>query len=102
MEPLFAPGSTAAQLWELGLVSRLLGDGSIGARTAGLLAVIETPEALSGYLRRSQSQDDAKRRGQRCIEAIQLALQLSATRGRINARSAATSGDGSLPPGPTR
>lgn len=102
MEQLFAPGSSAAQLWELGLVSQLLGDGSIGARTAGLLAVIETPEALSGYLLRSQSQDDAKRRGQRCIEATQLALQLSATRGWINARSAATSGDGSLPLGPSR
>ena len=102
MEQLFAPGSTAAQLWELGLVSRLLGDGSIGPRQAGLLALIETPEALEGYLQRSQSQDDAKRRGQRCIEATQLALQLSARRGWINARSAATSGDGSLPPGPSR
>ena len=85
MEQLFAPGSSAAQLWELGLVSRLLGDGSIGPRQAGLLALIETPEALEGYLQRSQSQDDAKRRGRRCIEASQLALQLAATRGWLRA-----------------
>ena len=43
---LFAPGSTSALLWEHGSVSRLLADGSLGARTAGLLALIETPEAL--------------------------------------------------------
>ena len=68
-QQLFAPGSTGQQLWELGLVSRLLADGSLGARPTGLLAVIETPEALEGYLLRAQGQDDAKRRAQRCIEA---------------------------------
>ena len=102
MEQLFAPGSSAAQLWELGLVSHLLADGSIGPRQAGLLALIETPEALEGYLQRSQSQDDAKRRGQRCIEATQLALQLVAARRWLSARSDAAVGDGSLPPGPSR
>jgi hypothetical protein len=102
MEQLFAPGSTAAQLWELGLVSRLLGDGSIGPRQAGLLALIETPEALEGYLQRSQSQDDAKRRGQRCIEATQLAVQLAATRRWLSARSDAAVGGGSLPAIPSR
>jgi len=102
MEQLFAPGSSAAQLWGLGLVSRLLADGSIGPRQAGLLALIETPEALEGYLQRSQSQDDAKRRGQRCIEATQLALQLVATRRWLSARSDAAVGSGSLPAIPSR
>jgi len=40
-------------------VSRLLADGSLGGRTTGLLAMIETPEALEGYLLRAQGQDDA-------------------------------------------
>ena len=48
------------QLWEHGLVSRLLADGSLGGRTTGLLAMIETPEALEVYLLRAQGQDDAK------------------------------------------
>ncbi len=78
---LFSPGSAGQQLWERGLVSRLLADGSLGARTAGLLAVIETPEALEGYLLRAQGQDDAKRRAQRCIEAVQEASRLAAARG---------------------
>ncbi|WP_411877188.1 DUF4236 domain-containing protein [Vulcanococcus limneticus] len=78
---LFSPASAGQQLWELGLVSRLLADGSLAARTAGLLAVIETPEALEGYLLRAQGQDDAKRRAQRCIEAVQEASRLAAARG---------------------
>jgi hypothetical protein len=41
-------------------VSRLLADGSLGGRTTGLLAMIETPEALEVYLLRAQGQDDAK------------------------------------------
>jgi hypothetical protein len=49
-QQLFASGSTGQQLWELGLVSRLLADGSLGARPSGLLAVIETPEATQSYL----------------------------------------------------
>ncbi|SBO43096.1 DUF4236 domain-containing protein [Cyanobium sp. NIES-981] len=80
-QELFAPGSTGEQLWDHGLVSRLLADRSLGARTAGLLAVIETPEALEGYLLRAQGQDDAKRRAQRCITAVQEASRLAAGRG---------------------
>ena len=80
-QQLFSPGSTGQQLWELGLVSRLLADGSLGARPTGLLAVIETPEALEGYLLRAQGQDDAKRRAQRCITAVQEAVRLAAGRG---------------------
>ena len=53
------PGSTGEQLWEYGLVSRLLADGSLGAKAAGLLALIETPEAMEAYLLRAQGQDDA-------------------------------------------
>ena len=82
-QELFAPGSPGALLWDHGLVSRLLAAGSLAARTAGLLAVIETPEAMEGYLLRAQGQDDAKRRAQRCIEAVQEALRLSADRRRL-------------------
>lgn len=80
-EQLFSPGSVGRVLWEHALVSRLLADGSLGARTAGLLAVIETPEAMEAYLLRGQGQDDAKRRAQRCIEAVQQASRLAAERG---------------------
>jgi len=77
-QQVFAPGSAARQLWDQGLVSRLLADGSLGARTAGLLALIETPEAMESYLLRAQGQDDAKRRAQRCITAVQEAARLVA------------------------
>ena len=81
---LFAPGSTGEHLWDLGLVSRMLSDGSISGRLAGLLAVIETPEAVEGYLLRAQGQDDAKRRAQRCIEAVQEASRLATARGWLS------------------
>ncbi|MFI0404085.1 MAG: hypothetical protein ACH34U_14380 [Cyanobium sp.] len=61
-QELFAPDSTGEKLWEHGLVSRLLADGSLGARMTGLLALIETPEAMEGYVLRAQGHDDAKRR----------------------------------------
>ena len=80
-QELFSPGSTAQQLWDQGLVSRLLADGSLGARTTGLLALIETPEAMEGYLLRAQGQDEAKRRAKRCITAVQEASRLAAARG---------------------
>jgi hypothetical protein len=80
-QELFAPGSAGEQLWEHGLVSRLLADGALSARTTGLLALIETPEAMEGYLLRAQGQDDAKRRAQRCITAVQEASRLAAARG---------------------
>ena len=80
-QELFAAGSAGEQLWEHGLVSRLLADGSLGARTTGLLALIETPEALEANLLRAQGQDDAKRRAQRCITAVQEGARLAAARG---------------------
>jgi hypothetical protein len=80
-QKLFAPSSAGEPLWESGLVSRLLADGSLGARTAGLLALIETPEAMQGYVLRAQGQDDAKRRAQRCITAVREALRLASGRG---------------------
>ena len=83
-QELFAPGSTGKQLWEHGLVSRLLADSSLGARTTGLLGLIETPEAMEGYVLRSQGQDDAKRRAQRCITAVQEASRLAAGRGWLS------------------
>lgn len=45
-QELFEPGSAGEPLWNHGLASRLLADGSLPARTAGLLALIETPEAM--------------------------------------------------------
>ena len=76
-QELFAPGSPGALLWDHGLVSRLLAAGSLAARTAGLLALIETPEAMEAYVLWGQGQDDAKR----CIEAVQEALRLATARG---------------------
>ena len=81
---LFAPGSTGEQLWDLGLVSHLLAAGSLAARTAGLLAVIETPEAMEAYVLRAQGLDDAKRRAQRCIEAAEAAVRLVAEKGLLS------------------
>jgi len=80
-QELLAPGSTGEQLWDHGLVSRLLVDGSLSARTVGLLALIETPEAMEGYVLRAQGQDDAKRRAQRCITAVQEASRLVTSKG---------------------
>jgi hypothetical protein len=80
-QQLFAPGSAGALLWDTGSVSRLLANGALGPRTAGLLALIETQEAMEAYLLRAQGQDDAKRRAQRCIEAVQEAAQLATGRG---------------------
>ncbi len=75
-QDLFSPGSPGEKLWEQGLVTRLLANGSLPARTTGLLALIETPEAMEAYLLRAQGQDDAKRRAHRCITAVQEALLL--------------------------
>ncbi len=80
-QELFAAGSPGEQLWDHGLMSRQLADGSLGARSTGLLALIETPEAMEAYLLRAQGQDDAKRRAQRCITAVQEASRLAAGRG---------------------
>ena len=75
-QELFTPGSPGEQLWDQCQVSRLLTNGSLPARTTGLLALIETPEAMEAYLLRAQGQDDAKRRAHRCITAVQEALLL--------------------------
>jgi len=93
-EQLFAPGCQGQQLWELNLITRLLADPSIGSRTQGLLAVIETPEAMEGYLMRAQSQDDAKCRAHRCVEAAQEAARLVTAKGWLKAA------DLPLPPPP--
>lgn len=58
-QALFAPGSTGVQLRDHGLLSCLLTDGSLSASTAGLLALIETLEAMKGYLLRTRGQVDA-------------------------------------------
>ena len=83
-QELFAPGNDAHRLWSEGLISRLLADPSLGGRNAGLLAVIETPEAMAAYIQRARSQDDVKRRSQRCITAVQEASRLAAGRGWLS------------------
>jgi hypothetical protein len=84
LEQLAGPGCVGRQLWDQGAVSRLLSDGSISGRLAGLLALIETPEAMEDYLLRAQSQDDAKRRAQRCIQAVEEASRLVAAKRWLN------------------
>ncbi len=64
-------------------MSRLL-SGSISGRLDGLLALIETPEAMEAYVLRAQGQDDAKRRAHRCIEAAQEASRLATARGWLS------------------
>jgi hypothetical protein len=78
---LFAEAEGGRPLWEDGLVSRLLAQEVPGSRQAGLLALIETPEAMQSYLERSRSQADARRRAQRCVTAFSLATRLAAERG---------------------
>jgi hypothetical protein len=77
---VFGPGTPGQRLWETGTVSRLLADGAIGARVAGQLALIETPEAMADYITRARSQDDTKRRAHRCIEAAAAASRLTTGR----------------------
>jgi hypothetical protein len=78
---LFGPGSAGRALWEQQLVPRLLADPQLGERHRALLAAIATPQALEATLRRAQSQDDAKRRANRCIEAVGEASRLAKARG---------------------
>jgi hypothetical protein len=61
-------------------VSRLLADGALGAQTTGLLALIETPEAMEGYVLQAQGQEDA----QRFITAVQEASRLAVGRGWLS------------------
>ncbi|MEO1004133.1 MAG: DUF924 family protein [Cyanobacteria bacterium J06638_7] len=66
------------ELFGPGTPGQLLSDSSPGGRLAGLLAVIETPEAMAAYITRARSQHDVKRRAHRCIEALQEAQRLVA------------------------
>ncbi|MCP9889609.1 hypothetical protein KBY57_00875 [Cyanobium sp. Aljojuca 7D2] len=45
--------------------------------------MIETPEAMEAYLLRAQGQVDAKRRAQRCIQAVQEAARLVPEQGLL-------------------
>jgi len=78
---LFAAGAPGHRLWQHQLVSRLLSEPDLGARIATHLAAIETPGALEDYLGRARSQDEVKRRCQRCVDAVPIALALVAQRG---------------------
>ena len=74
---LAARGCISEQLWQQDVMSRLLSDGGISGRLAGLLALIQTPEAMESYVLRVQGKDDAKR----CIDAVQEATALASQRG---------------------
>ncbi|MFM7754305.1 MAG: DUF4236 domain-containing protein, partial [Cyanobium sp.] len=80
-EQLFGSGCLGEALWQQGLVGRLLGDGSLGARLREQLGVIASPQALESYLLAAQSQDDTKRRAQRAVEAVRQASTLARERG---------------------
>ena len=84
-QEVFGPGAPGQRLWQNGTISRLLADGSLGARVAGQLALIETPEAMADYVNRARSQDDVKRRAHRCIEAAAEATRLAAAKGVLAA-----------------
>jgi hypothetical protein len=73
---VFGPGGPGEVLWSEGLVSRLLEDPGLGSRQVSLLAPIESPEALRAYLMGARSQDEARRRAKRCIDAVAEALRL--------------------------
>jgi hypothetical protein len=66
--------------------SRRLRPGQLEALKQSLLALTKTPEAMESYLLRAQGQDDAKRRAQCCIEAVQEAAALAAQRGWLATR----------------
>jgi hypothetical protein len=76
---LFAPGAPAQGLWQHQLVSRLLSEADLGARSATQLAATESPGALEYYLGRARSQDEVKRRCQRCVDAVSLAQGFAAS-----------------------
>jgi hypothetical protein len=78
---IFAAGAPAHGLWQHQLVSRLLSEADLGARSSAQLAAIETPGTLEDYLGRARSQDELKRRCVRCVDAVSLALALVAQRG---------------------
>lgn len=83
-QQLFGAGSQARRLWEEALISRLLSEPALGGRLAGQLALIETRQAMTAYLERARSQDDLKRRCQRCLQATEGALRLCAGRGWLS------------------
>jgi hypothetical protein len=62
-------------------VSRLLSEGSISPRSAGLQAQIESPAAMQCELLQAEGQDDAKRGAKRCITVEQEAARQAAERG---------------------
>jgi hypothetical protein len=72
---LFGPGQPGEALWRKDLVSRLLADPTMGARHASLLAPIASHQALKTYLMGARTQDEAKRRAQRCIDGVAEALR---------------------------
>jgi hypothetical protein len=73
---LFGPGQPGEALWRKGLLTRLLADPALSARHASLLAAIASPQALKDYLMGARTQGDAKRRAQRCMDAVAEALRM--------------------------
>ena len=67
-------------LLETGQATRQLNNPGLSAHNATLLALIETPEAMKAYLLRARSQDDARRRAQRLVQAVAQARRLAGLR----------------------
>jgi len=80
-EHLFGAGRPGEALWARGLVSRLLADPALADRHRALLAPIESPQALTSYLMGARTQAEAKRRAQRCVDAVSEASRLARGRG---------------------
>lgn len=75
LEELFGPGRPGEELWGKGLVRRLLADPALSARHTSLLTPIASRQALRDYMMGARSQSEAKRRAQRCIDAVGEALR---------------------------
>jgi hypothetical protein len=79
-QQMLAPGSPSQALLEGGHITRLLNNPGLSVHNASLLALIETPEAMEAYLLRARSQDDARRRAQRLVQAVEQARRLAGLR----------------------
>lgn len=80
-EQVFGPGGHGEALWREALVGRLMEDPGLTSRQAALVAPIASPQALRAYVLGARSQDEAKRRVHRCIDAVAEALRLTQARG---------------------
>jgi hypothetical protein len=77
LQTLFGDGAPGQRLWDADLVNRWLCGSDRGARSRRQLAAIASPAALEDDIGRARSQDEVKCHGQRCLDAVSLALPLA-------------------------